>query len=187
MDLTHFAFLIFFSLQPVVVTVPTTDHHGQILLPDSHFVQVAQRFSGYGVPMSFNSNALLYKNLYDWLGTPHRRRSKNGIDCSRLVIAVMQDVFGISLTGSSRDMARMVEPLEKDQLLEGDLVFFNTLSRPGIDHVGIYVGNDRFIHSSSSRGVIVSNINSPYFRRTFVSAGRLPHFVTSQIGLGAEN
>ena len=187
MNLPYFAFLIFFSLQPVVVTVPTTGHHGHILLPDSHFVQVAQRFSGYEVPMSFNSNALLFKDLYDWLGTPHRRRSRYGIDCSGLVKAVMYDVFGITLTGSSRDMARLVDPLEKNQLIEGDLVFFNTLSRPGIDHVGIYVGNDRFIHASSSSGVIVSNINSPYYRRTFVSAGRLPHFVVSQNDLGAEN
>ena len=184
---SQIVFLVFFSWQPVVVGVPAEGFSGQILLPDTQFVQVAQRFYGYGVPIDYNSNALMLKSLHNRLGTPHRRRSRNGIDCSGLVKSVMYEAFGITLSGSSRDMARMVYPLESHQLAEGDLVFFNTLSRPGIDHVGIYLGDDRFIHASSSRGVIVSNMNSPYYRRTFVSAGRIPQLADIRADLGAEN
>lgn len=187
MGVSQIAFLIFFSLQPVAVSLPTDSNSSLFLMPDSQFVSVAQRFSGYGVPMTYNSNGALYLELYNWLGVPHRRRSRNGIDCSGLVRTIMEQVFALTLKGSSRDMARMVSPLDRSELMEGDLVFFNTLRGPAIDHVGIYLGNERFIHASSSSGVIVSYLNEPYYRRTFVSAGRVLQPLSEKTDLGAEN
>ncbi|MOA21432.1 Murein DD-endopeptidase MepS/Murein LD-carboxypeptidase precursor [compost metagenome] len=66
----------------------------------------------------------------------------------------------------------MVDPLPKDELKEGDLVFFKIKSR-SITHIGIYLGDNRFAHASSSRGVVISNLNEPYYSRYFYKGGRI--------------
>ncbi|MDO7743749.1 MAG: NlpC/P60 family protein, partial [Pedobacter sp.] len=65
-----------------------------------------------------------------------------------------------------------VDPLPKDELKEGDLVFFKIKSTR-ITHIGIYLGDDRFAHASSSRGVVISNLNEPYYSRFFYKGGRI--------------
>jgi lipoprotein Spr len=66
----------------------------------------------------------------------------------------------------------MSTPLSREELKEGDLVFFKIKSR-SITHVGIYLGNNRFAHASSSRGVVLSNLDEPYYKRYFYKGGRL--------------
>ena len=66
----------------------------------------------------------------------------------------------------------MVDPLPKDELKEGDLVFFKIKSRT-ITHIGIYLGDNRFAHASSTRGVVISNLNEPYYSRYFYKGGRI--------------
>jgi lipoprotein Spr len=66
----------------------------------------------------------------------------------------------------------MVNPLNKEELKEGDLVFFKINSR-AISHVGVYLGDNKFAHASSSRGVMISNLNEPYWRRYYYKGGRL--------------
>ena len=127
-----------------------------------------------GVAVDATSNIKLYKFIYEWIGTPYRfgGNTKKGIDCSAFTKAIYDKVFNTTLLRNSRDIFSMVDPLPKDELKEGDLVFFKIRSTR-ITHIGIYLGDNRFAHASSSRGVVISNLNEPYYSRFFYKGGRI--------------
>ncbi len=114
---------------------------------------------------------LAYKQLgkpYVW-GT-HGPRS---FDCSGLTSYLYKQAAGISISPSSRAQTSYGFKVSKSNLKKGDLLFFAT-GGGGISHVGIYVGNNKLIHASTpSTGVIISDFNSGYYQRTFVTARRL--------------
>ena len=127
-----------------------------------------------GVAVNATSNLKLYKFIYEWIGTPYRfgGNTAKGIDCSAFTKAIYDKVFDTNIFRNSRDIFSMVNPLGKDELKEGDLVFFKIKSR-SISHVGVYLGESRFAHASSSRGVVISNLNEPYYSRYFYKGGRI--------------
>lgn len=105
---------------------------------------------------------------YVWGGT-----SRSGVDCSGFTTNVFRSQ-GISLPRTSRDQSRIGVAVEKSELRPGDLVFFRTNRKSYINHVGIYSGDGKFIHSSSGQGgVRVDRIDSGYYSRQFVSARRV--------------
>jgi lipoprotein Spr len=126
-----------------------------------------------GVALSATSNMKLFHFVYDWIGTPYHfgGNSKNGIDCSAFTKQLYSEVFNMDIQRSSRDIFSMVSPVRKDELQEGDLVFFKIHSRR-ISHVGIYLGNNRFAHASS-RGVAISSLDDAYYKRYFYRGGRM--------------
>ena len=126
-----------------------------------------------GVAVSATSNMKLFHFVYDWIGTPYRfgGSSRKGIDCSAFTKQLYSDVFNLSIRRSSRDIFSMVNPVGKDDLKEGDLVFFKIHSR-SISHIGIYLGNNRFAHASS-KGVAISSLDDAYYSRYFYKGGRL--------------
>ena len=126
-----------------------------------------------GVALSATSNMKLFHFVYDWIGTPYRfgGSSKNGIDCSAFTKELYSEVFNLDIRRNSRDIFSTVSPVSKDELREGDLVFFKIHSRR-ISHVGIYLGNNRFAHASS-RGVAISSLDDAYYSRYFYRGGRL--------------
>ncbi|GGH16439.1 C40 family peptidase [Mucilaginibacter phyllosphaerae] len=126
-----------------------------------------------GVAVSATSNMKLFHFVYDWIGTPYRfgGSSRKGIDCSAFTKQLYGDVFNLTIRRSSRDIFSMVNPVGKDDLKEGDLVFFKIHSR-SISHVGIYLGNNRFAHASS-KGVAISSLDDAYYSRYFYKGGRL--------------
>src|SRR5471030_1289051 len=89
-----------------------------------------------GVALSATSNMKLFHFVYDWIGTPYRfgGSSKNGIDCSAFTKQLYSDVFNLDIKRNSRDIFSMVSPVGKDDLKEGDLVFFKIHSR-SITHI----------------------------------------------------
>lgn len=102
-----------------------------------------------------------------FLGTPHRMggTNKKGIDCSGLVMAAFQK-YGVSLPHSSEEQARFGKIIaDPDHLKRGDLVFFyNSYKTPKlITHSGIYLDNMKFIHASTSQGVVISKVDDPYY------------------------
>lgn len=107
----------------------------------------------------------------DWVGVPHRwgGTTHDGVDCSGLVQTVYRDAFGLDVPRTTRDQKRLGSPVDRDDLLPGDLLFFRTPDR----HVGIYLCCGDFGHASSSRGVMISRLDEPYWRRTFREARRL--------------
>jgi len=104
--------------------------------------------------------------------------TKDGMDCSGMVYATYQ-LFGITLPRSSRDMAGAGKEVKLEDVKKGDLLLFkNSHNRRSINHVGIVTeiteeGEVKFIHSSTSSGVIVSSMNEAYHARTFVQANRV--------------
>lgn len=127
-----------------------------------------------GVALSATSNLKLYQFVYDWIGTPYRLGgvSKNGIDCSGFAFQLYNKVFSTLIGSNSRNIFSMVNPVDKDELKEGDLVFFKIGSR-SISHMGVYMGNNKFAHASSSRGVMISDLDEAYWRRYYFKGGRL--------------
>ncbi|RZK49530.1 MAG: glycoside hydrolase [Pedobacter sp.] len=127
-----------------------------------------------GVAVNATSNIKLYKFIYEWIGTPYifGGNTKRGIDCSAFAKAIYEKVFNTSILRNSRDIFSMTDPLSKDELKEGDLVFFKIKSK-SISHVGVYLGDNRFAHASTSGGVRISNLNEPYYTRYFYKGGRI--------------
>lgn len=121
----------------------------------------------------------LYVAAYTWLNTPYRYggNSKHGIDCSRFAAMLQESVFGIEAKGgSSGDMFNMGYAVERNELKEGDLVFFR-IKAGRISHVGVYLQNGKFAHSSTSKGVIISDLSEPYWNRYFYKGARYSKFV----------
>jgi cell wall-associated NlpC family hydrolase len=108
-----------------------------------------------------------------FLGAPYRLGgfSMKGLDCSGLVKKIYQ-TFNIDLPRTAFAQSHVGLRVARSKLIEGDLLFFNT--RRTLGHVGIYIGNDQFVHASSrKRGVRIDNLNTPYYNKRFVRAVRL--------------
>ena len=110
------------------------------------------------------------------LDTGYRFGGKNpeaGLDCSGMVSYVFGQAAGLKVSGSAADIARQGRPVGRHELRPGDLVFFNTLNRP-FSHVGIYIGDNRFIHAPSSNGVVrVEQMSNRYFAQRYEAARSL--------------
>ena len=107
---------------------------------------------------------------YAWGGTDLNR----GVDCSGFVYSVMKN-FGITLNRSSYSMVANGVEVSKANLQAGDLVFFNTGGNSGISHVGIYMGDGNYIHSTdgAAYGVTVTSLSSSYSAKNYVTARRV--------------
>jgi cell wall-associated NlpC family hydrolase len=107
------------------------------------------------------------------IDTGYRFGGKNpeaGLDCSGMVSYVFRQAAGIRLDGNAADIARRGRPVARKNLHPGDLVFFNTRNAP-FSHVGIYVGDDRFIHAPSTNGrVRIDRMSARYFAQRFTAA-----------------
>lgn len=97
----------------------------------------------------------------------------SGLDCSGLIRYVFQQATGLSLPRSAREQARVGESVSRDKLQPGDLVFFNT-RRFQFSHVGLYIGDNRFIHAPSSGGAVqVVSLDNAYWQKAFNGARRI--------------
>jgi len=109
------------------------------------------------------------------LGIRYRRggTNKNGFDCSGFVQHVY-GTFSFPLPRSATEQFKVGFPISKEELLEGDLLFFQTRKRPFPSHVGIYIGDNQFIHASSGkRRVTITDLDDPYYKKRFVGARRI--------------
>jgi cell wall-associated NlpC family hydrolase len=102
--------------------------------------------------------------------------TKNGFDCSGLIYSTFKK-FDITLPRSSNEMADIGTKIDLQNAKKGDLIFFINRGQHRINHVGMVVevnGDDvKFIHSSTQSGVVISSMNEPYYKRTFVQLSRI--------------
>ncbi len=114
------------------------------------------------------------KIIESYLGTGYKKggASKKGMDCSGLVITVYKEYAGFDLPHESKKLFKLVKEVAEEELDYGDLVFF---SDSGIlpSHVGIYIGEGRFVHSTKGYGVIVSSLEEARYRKSFMGARRV--------------
>ncbi|MFA4868485.1 MAG: NlpC/P60 family protein [Pedobacter sp.] len=124
--------------------------------------------------MSHLKNKQLYKFITDWAGVQYRYGGldKRGIDCSGFAFLLQKDIYGNNLPRRSRDQADAVKKKSLGSLKEGDLIFFS-FGGGEIDHVGVYLNNNFFVHASTTRGVVVDDLSIPAYQRAFVKAGTL--------------
>jgi lipoprotein Spr len=119
------------------------------------------------------TNKKLIEHVHQWWAVPYRigGNSKEGIDCSAFVQGLASEAYGLTLPRTSREQANFCKEISKQDLKEGDLVFF--ASGRSISHVGMYISNNKFVHASTSMGVVISDLDEAYWSRRFVKAGRL--------------
>lgn len=119
------------------------------------------------------SNTKLYEAIEEWWGTRYRYggTTKKGIDCSAFTGTMYNQAYNITLPRTARDQFAQCDKIDRDALQEGDLVFFNT--RGGVSHVGLYLGNGYFAHSSTRSGVTISSLDEDYYSRKYIGGGRI--------------
>ncbi|MEO6549460.1 MAG: NlpC/P60 family protein [Ferruginibacter sp.] len=121
------------------------------------------------------TNFSLYNFIDKWWATRYQYGGKDstGIDCSAFTGRLLSEVYGLNVPRIAKDQYKTCEKLAIGELVEGDLVFFNT--RGGVSHVGLYLGNNYFVHCSVHDGVTISSLEEEYYNRKFIAGGRVIH------------
>ena len=120
-------------------------------------------------------NTPLYYFIDEWLGTPYRYggNSRAGVDCSGFTCKLYQQIFEQPIVRTSAQQYKAAKKTKKiKKLKEGDLVFFDD-NRGRVSHVGIYLKNGYFVHSSIQRGVIISHLEESYWKQHFLGGGKI--------------
>lgn len=119
----------------------------------------------------------LYLEVADWLGTPYRYggNTKMGTDCSGFTSSIVKTAYGKKIERTTHgQLKKSVRRVRKASLQEGDLVFFTSKSSgDNAAHVGIYLKESKFAHASSSRGVIISDLDENYWNINWLCGGRI--------------
>ena len=125
-----------------------------------------------GVAKNKLENENLYRFIDTWRGVPHRTggMDKNGIDCSGFTLILQKEIYKQPLPRIARQMAGNVKRKYEEELQEGDLVFFD-FDGQKFSHVGVYLQNNKFVHASTSKGVIISDLKDPWYYKYFSRAG----------------
>ncbi|EGR1168486.1 TPA: hydrolase [Vibrio parahaemolyticus] len=120
-----------------------------------------------------SNNPDLFQFYNEWHGTPYRLggTKKSGIDCSAFVQRAFVEAYQLALPRTTKQQSTQGVELSWTDAKQGDLVFFKT--RRSTYHVGIYLGNKQFMHASTSKGVIISRIDNPYWASKFWQVRRV--------------
>jgi len=131
--------------------------------------------SQLGITISDPTYLDLYREVASWLGTRYRRggMSRKAVDCSGFTGLIYKNVFDEKIDRVSTVIAKNLKiSVTKEDLIPGDMVFFSTFNRKYINHVGIYIGEGKFIHASIKKGVTVSSLEDGYYSKAWRKGGR---------------
>jgi murein DD-endopeptidase / murein LD-carboxypeptidase len=130
-------------------------------------VLVIDTFSG--------DHAALFAEIQSWMGTPYRygkHEKRVGTDCSGFTMELYERLYGIKLNRSSDGQVANTVEVKKEDLQIGDLVFYNIRGNR-ISHVGLYIGNNKIVHATISKGVIISDMDEKYYKDRYARSGRV--------------
>ncbi|MBM9500320.1 C40 family peptidase [Leptospira sp. 201903071] len=163
--------VLFFT--PCIFALCFTILHGEKKNPDESELQNYFLLQ-HKISIGPQDSILLYKEVYRWLGTPYKDygTDESGIDCSSFTSKILSKVYGSNLSGPSYTMVPRTFPISKEELKEGDLIFF-TISGNKVSHVGIYLKDRKFVHASVKRGVTINSLEEEYYKKYYTSSGRL--------------
>ncbi len=144
--------------------------------PHADYRALAHASIRLGIDIDWKDNQRLYVEAAEWMGVPYRRggNDKHGIDCSGFTSYLYKKVYRKELERSADDQrTRNCRPVGKSHLREGDLVFFHDgRKKRTANHVGLYLKDGKFVHASTTRGVIVSRLDEAYYRKHWLGGGR---------------
>jgi lipoprotein Spr len=145
---------------------------GNIVKPDENTLQAF--FCAHQVELDSCQPPAFYQTIYQWMGARYRSKTPSGraLDCSGFAGLVYKEAYQIKLNGGSYSIYPQTTPLAKNELQPGDLVFFK-IRKGRISHVGIYLGNNKFVHSATRGGVRIDDLNDAYYKRYFFKGGRI--------------
>lgn len=129
-----------------------------------------------GIDITLEDHHPLYLEASDWIGVPYRGGgdSKRGTDCSGFTYQVYRKVYRTQIPRNTEELKAACSKVSKRNLREGDLLFFaSNRSRKKVAHVGIYLKNGKFVHASTSKGVIVSRLSEDYYTKHWLTGGRI--------------
>ncbi len=120
------------------------------------------------------TNAKLYQLIDAWNGRPYKYggNSKKGIDCSNFAAIIYSEIYNKTLNGSSVAIFNQCEEISKNNLTQGDLIFFK-IESTSISHVGVYLINNKFVHVTTKKGIMIDDLEDDYYKKYFYKAGRI--------------
>lgn len=127
-----------------------------------------------GISIS-NKSAALYTFIDNWMGVPYcyGGMSHKCTDCSGFVLNLYKEVYHIELPHTAEKMYDMADRVKQKNLKEGQLIFFDTDKGKSISHVGVYLGNHKFVHASSSKGVRIDDLEEEYWKNAYKASGKI--------------
>ena len=162
-------FVCFYNCAPRGAYRPKTRYSNKHIQKESHsrMLEVEKK----------NRDILKRRFIYKikfYLGTPYKFGGDNrrGMDCSGFVSTIYRECFKLKIPHNTLQIYQQCLKIQKKKLVLGDLVFFKT-NLTNINHIGIYLQDDYFVHSSSSYGVVVSSFNEKYYQKRFAGGGRI--------------
>jgi murein DD-endopeptidase / murein LD-carboxypeptidase len=132
----------------------------------------------YAQELGTNASQLKSEKLYlfidEWRGTPYKYGGTNrsGVDCSGFVGELYRQVYTKNLPRTTSEIGKASKPISKSDLNEGDIVIFDINGKKG-SHVGVYLANNKFVHASTSKGVVISDLENPYYQKAFSRGGKI--------------
>ena len=177
----------FYSFLPCIACIVTSLF--QLAMPVNAFC--VQRSETIVIPQTAEASVpstpppsmkMFFDNIGKYFGTRYRfgGQTPAGFDCSGFVRFMYNKTFNMHLPRSSREMSGIGNKISKDELQPGDLVFFQTKGQH-INHVGIFIGNNTFVHSSLSKGIGEDNLKFSYYEKRFAGAVRLLDLSTDKL------
>ena len=158
-----------------VTAPPVAPANTQTLLYDAALTLPNKYANLLGVAPTDLTNTLLLSQMEKWFGTQYcfGGSTDSCIDCSSFTQVILRDVYNVKIPRNSQQQFDASTKIEVENLKEGDLVFFNTVSASMIiTHVGVYVCNNKFVHASTSKGVTINDLSEKYFAKAYRGAGR---------------
>ena len=160
----------------LLVILPLLLGSCRTITPRYDYQELARASIRLGIEIGMEDNHYLYVESSQWIGVPYRGggTSKRGVDCSGLSSSIYKKVYRKNLERNSDDQRKKdCRKVKKSKLKEGDLVFFhNGRKKKRATHVGIYLKDRKFIHASTSHGVIISTLDEEYWKKHWLSGGR---------------
>ncbi len=169
------AFLLATSCAIAAPQNPTSDDIDKFLAEKGFLTQIGEHIGQVSHSVGEKASELV-TNAMGFLGVPYRRGGtsvETGFDCSGFVRAIYQQTIGLILPRSADQQAAATRTIERNELRPGDLVFYNTMRR-AFSHVGIYVGDNKFIHSPKPGDEVrVEDMRLGYWQTRFNGARRV--------------
>ena len=169
---TLFILLLFWEISFAQNTVEKTMLSNTTLVADTAVRGMYSSLLGFQIDTIHSLT--LYQTVSDWLNTPYHYagKTKQGIDCSDFAKILYDSAYHIPLSGGARDIFPKVVPIKTENIQEGDLLFFK-IRRRRISHVGVYLTKNKFAHATLRAGVVISDLDEPYYKKCFFKVGRM--------------